>query len=39
MSDQCQVCGEQLEKWHGDIYECPECGNMFDSEVLEEVAE
>lgn len=35
----CPNCGEELEKWDTDIMECPECGNMFDREVLEEMEE
>lgn len=32
----CPHCGEELVKWQGSIYECEECGNMFDIESLEE---
>lgn len=31
----CPVCGEDMQQWQADIYECGECGNMFDIEVLE----
>lgn len=31
----CPSCSEsELELWHMDIYECPECGGMIPSEVL-----
>ncbi len=31
----CPTCGEsELELWHMDIYECPECGTMIPGEVL-----
>ncbi|MEK4088231.1 MULTISPECIES: hypothetical protein [Bacillus] len=33
----CPTCGEsELELWHMDIYECPECGAMIPGEVLED---
>lgn len=33
----CPCCGEsELELWDTDIYECPECGTMIPSDVLEE---
>lgn len=33
----CPACGSELEKWSGDILECPECGNMIDKEVMDEM--
>ncbi|ERH59253.1 hypothetical protein O205_01190 [Bacillus amyloliquefaciens EGD-AQ14] len=36
----CPSCGEsELELWHMDIYECPECGTMIPGEALEGAAE
>lgn len=36
----CPSCGEsELELWHMDIYECPGCGVMIPSEVLEAAEE
>jgi hypothetical protein len=32
----CPACGEELKQWHESIYECPECGNMFDTDILNE---
>ncbi|QZA69751.1 hypothetical protein 035JT004_262 [Bacillus phage 035JT004] len=34
----CPNCGEsELELWHMDIYECPECSIMIPSEVLDDI--
>lgn len=32
----CPNCGEQMEHWNQGILQCPECGCMVDSEVLDE---
>lgn len=32
----CPACGGEVNTWHGDIVECPECGAMFDAEIFEE---
>ncbi|WP_221643177.1 phage terminase large subunit family protein [Listeria booriae] len=30
----CPSCGAEMKAWWGDIYECPNCGNM--TEIIEE---
>lgn len=36
----CPICGgEELEQWHGSIYDCKDCGGSFDMEVFEEEAD
>lgn len=36
----CPACGEgELAEWQGTIYECTECGNMFDIEALKDEEE
>ncbi|MDM8098680.1 hypothetical protein [Oceanobacillus oncorhynchi] len=38
MENICPACGEaEMENWNMGIYECPECGNMMDGEILEEI--
>lgn len=31
----CPNCGDDMQQWQADIYECEGCGNMFDIEALE----
>ena len=35
----CPSCGEEMNSWQGDIYECENCGNMIDVEVFEDEEE
>lgn len=35
----CPKCGEEMKNWQSDILECPDCGNMVDKEVLDEMEE
>jgi DNA-directed RNA polymerase subunit N (RpoN/RPB10) len=32
----CLACGEEMNEWHNEIYECNECGNMIDSEIFDD---
>ena len=33
----CPICGEEMERWHGDIFECVGCGNMIDIDIFDDV--
>lgn len=32
----CPICGEEMEQWHGDIFECIDCGIMIDIEIFKD---
>lgn len=33
----CPFCGGNMKEWHMGIYECEDCENMIDIEVINEI--